>query len=121
MGRKKQSDENFDAIVALARELNALHKQMCDLQRPVVDDVCRRADSVSEHELGHCFDSILDCACIDAGFALFNKLCDTFRSRYPECVKDYIDIYKEIYGDDDETRKKPARQKPAPRKLKKAV
>ena len=121
MGRKKQSDDNFDAIVALARELNALHKQMCDLQRPVVDDVCRRADSVSEDELGHCFDSILDCACIDAGFTLFNKLCDTFLSRYPECVKVYIDIYKEIYGDDDETRKKPARPKPAPRKLKKAV
>ena len=121
MGRDKQSDSSFDGLFELVKQLHALHKQMCKMQRPVVDDVCHRVRTVSEHELGHCFDAILDCACIKDGYALFQKLCDTFRSRYPECVADYIETYEDLYGTEEEKPKKPARRKSSRKTMKKAV
>ena len=38
---------------------------------------------------------------MDYGMRLFTKLCNAFRSRYPECVADYIKINDELYGDDN--------------------
>ena len=56
--------------------------------------------AASEHELEHCFDHVLDISCTDYGLKFFNKLCKTFKARYPVCVTEYIKIQKELYGDD---------------------
>ena len=96
----KMSDPAFEHILELARSLQAIYKQSYELQRPIVDDMCANVDNVSEHELEHCFDHVLDISCTDYGMKLFNKLCRAFEARYPVCVTEYIKIQKELYGDD---------------------
>jgi len=96
----KMSDSAFEHILELARSLQAIYEQSYELQRPIVDDMCANVDNVSEHELGHCFDHVLDISCTDYGMKLFNKLCRAFKARYPVCVTEYIKIQKEFYGDD---------------------
>ena len=96
----KASDSAFGHICELAKALQSVYKQSYELQRPIVDDMCANKDSVSEHELEHCFDHVLDISCTDYGMKLFNKLCRAFKARYPVCVAEYIKIQKEVYGDD---------------------
>lgn len=96
----KMRDPAFEHICELAKALQSVYKQSYELQRPIVDDMCANADNVSEDELAHCFDRVLDISCTDYGMKLFNKLCRTFKARYPVCVTEYIKIQKEVYGDD---------------------
>ena len=96
----KLSDPAFEHILELARSLQTIYKQSYELQRPIVDDLCANADNVSEDELAHCFDFVMDISCTDYGMKLFNKLCGAFKARYPECVTEYIKIQKEVYGDE---------------------
>ena len=95
------SDPAFEHILELAKSLQAIYKQSYELQRPIVDGLCANADNVSERELEQCFDRVLDISCSDCGMKLFNKLCRTFKARYPVCVIEYIKIQKEVYGDDE--------------------
>ena len=97
----KMSDPAFEHILGLVKSLQAIYKQSYELQRPIVDDMCANVDNVSEHELAHCFDRVLDISSTDYGMKLFNKLCRAFKARYPVCVADYIKIQKEVYGDDE--------------------
>ena len=94
------SDPAFEHILELAKALQAIYKQSYELQRPIVEDLCANKNSVTERELAHCFDGVLDVSCTDYDMKLFNRLCKAFKARYPECVSEYIKIQKEVYGDD---------------------
>jgi len=91
----------FRAIVELAKSLQAICRQSYELMRPIVNDACKNPQTVDEDELAHLFDQVLNIGCTDYGMRLFTKLCNAFRSRYPECVADYIKINDELYGDDN--------------------
>ena len=100
--KKKSADKDgFDKLVELAKSLHTLQVQSCALIRPLVDDYCMHPNMVSENDLGHCFDSILDVACCKEGKVLFDKLCAAFAPKYPECVKDYKGFYIEMWGEDE--------------------
>jgi len=99
--KEKMSDPAFEHILELVKSLQDIYKQSYALQRPIVDALCANADNVSERELEQCFDRVLDISCSDCGMKLFNKLCRTFKARYPVCVMEYIKIQKEVYGDDE--------------------
>ena len=86
----------------LVRSLQAVYRQSYELIRPVVNDACKNPQTVDEDELAHIFDQVLNISCTDYGMRLFTKLCNSFRSRYPECVADYIKINDELYGEDNE-------------------
>ena len=94
-------DPAFRAIVELAKSLQAICRQSYELMRPIVNDACKNPQTVDEDELAHIFDQVLNISCTDYGMRLFTKLCNAFRSRYPECVADYIKINDELYGDDN--------------------
>lgn len=94
-------DPAFRAIVELAKSLQAICRQSYELMRPIVNDACKNPQTVDEDELAHLFDQVLNIGCTDYGMRLFAKLCNAFRSRYPECVADYIKINDELYGDDN--------------------
>ena len=94
-------DPAFRAIVELAKSLQAICRQSYELMRPIVNDACKNPQTVDEDELAHLFDQVLNIGCTDYGMRLFTKLCNAFRSRYPECVADYIKINDELYGDDN--------------------
>ena len=95
-------DPAFRAIVELAKSLQAICRQSYELMRPIVNDACKNPQTVDEDELAHLFDQVLNIGCTDYGMRLFTKLCNAFRSRYPECVADYIKINDELYGEDNE-------------------
>ena len=92
----------FRAIVELAQSLQAVYRQSYELIRPIVNDACKNPQTVDEDELEHLFDQVLNISCTDYGMRLFTKLCNVFRSRYPECVADYIKFNDELYGEDNE-------------------
>ena len=94
-------DPAFRAIVELAKSLQAICRRSYELMRPIVNDACKNPQTVDEDELAHLFDQVLNIGCTDYGMRLFTKLCNAFRSRYPECVADYIKINDELYGDDN--------------------
>lgn len=94
-------DPAFRAIVELAKSVQAICRQSYELMRPIVNDACKNPQTVDEDELAHLFDQVLNIGCTDYGMRLFTKLCNAFRSRYPECVADYIKINDELYGDDN--------------------
>ena len=99
---KKQKNEPYGEILALAQELNGLHEQSCSMLKPIVDDCCKHPESVDEKELEHVFDLVLDVSCCLKGKLLFNRLCKSFDQIYPDCVKDYIGFDHEMWGNEDE-------------------
>ena len=98
---KNQKNEPHDEMLALARALNRLHEQSCAMLKPIVDDFCGHPESVDEKELEHIFDLVQDVSCCTNGRCLFNRLCKSFGQIYPDCVKDYIGIDREMWGDED--------------------
>ena len=99
---KKQKNEPYGEILALAQELNGLHEQSCSMLKPIVDDCCKHPETVDEKELEHVFDLVLDVSCCLKGKLLFNRLCKSFDQIYPDCVKDYIGFDHEMWGNEDE-------------------
>ena len=96
--KRKADTPAFDRIVELVQSTQFVFKQSYELLRPIVADMCTNAASVSECDLERVFDRVLDISCADEGRALFNKLCQTFQTQYPECVMDYISFYDETHG-----------------------
>jgi len=91
----------FDGIDALAQSLQSLADQSYVLLKPVVDDVCSNPLTVTQNELEHIFDSVLDVAGISKkGKSLFDRLCKAFAAVYPDSVRAYIDIEREMYGEE---------------------
>ena len=99
--RKKSSD--FDLLVenisSLADSLMAMYRQSYNVLRPIVDDICQRKESVTQNELDHCFDYLLNISCTDFGKRLFDRLCVTFKSKYPDSVDFYVKEDESLYGD----------------------
>ena len=58
-----------ESIFKIAEQINQLHKKAYDTYLPLVDDVCVR--EVSEKELSHLFDSLLDYACDEKILVLY--------------------------------------------------
>ena len=100
--KSKKADSAFEHIVELVKSLQGLYRQSYDLQRPIVEDMCANPDTVTEQELERCFDQVLEISGTDFGMELFNRLCQTFKSRYPESVAAYMKIQNEVYGEDSD-------------------
>ena len=98
--RKKSSD--FDLLVenisSLADSLMAMYRQSYNVLLPIVDDICQRKESVTQNELDHCFDYLLNISCTDFGKRLFDRVCVTFKSKYPDSVEFYVKENESLYG-----------------------
>lgn len=58
---------------------------------PLVDDLCSR--TVSENELSHLLDYLLDFACDEKILELYKMVCRKYLYVYPGCVKFHIEAY----------------------------
>ncbi len=65
---------------------------------PLVEDVCGR--TVSEGELSHLLDYLLGFACDEKMLGLYKKVCRRYLDVYPECIRDYIAAYREMWEDE---------------------
>ena len=80
----------FSAII----ELNKIRQQAYEIYLPIVEELCNR--EVSEEELSHCLDYLLDFADDASMLELYKKLCRRFVYTYPGCINFYVNAYKEM-------------------------
>ena len=66
---------------------------------PLVEDVCSR--NVSEDELSHLLDYLLDFACDEKILGLYKRVCRRYLYIYPSCIKSYIGAYREMREEGD--------------------
>ena len=88
-------DEN---IYQIAEQIVQLHQKAYEVYLPLVEDVCSR--TVSENELSHLLDYLLDFACDEKMLGLYKKLCRRYLYVYPDCIKFYIEAYREMWGEE---------------------
>ena len=89
-------DEN---IYRIAEQIVRLHQKAYEVYLPLVEDVCSR--TVSEDELSHLLDYLLDFACDEKILGLYKKVCRRYLYVYPDCIKFYIEAYREMWEDKD--------------------
>lgn len=89
-----------ESIFQIAKQINQLNQKAYDIYFSVVEDVCRR--EVSEDELSHLLDCLLDFACDEKILALYKKVCRKYLYTYPGCIKFYIEAYREMWNDDND-------------------
>ena len=85
-------DEN---ICRFAERIVQLHQKAYEVYLPLVEDVCSR--TVSEDELSHLLDYLLDFACDEKMLGLYKKVCRRYLYVYPDCIKFYIEAYREMW------------------------
>lgn len=93
-----------ESIFQIAEQINQLHKKAYDTYLPLVDDVYRR--KVSEKELSHLLDSLLDLTCDEKILGLYKRVCRRYLYTYPSCIKFYIDAYREMWENEEKECKK---------------
>ena len=64
----------------------------------LVEDVCSRI--VSEDELSHLLEYLLDFACDEKILELYKRVCRRYLYVYPGCIKFYIEAYREMWDED---------------------
>lgn len=84
-------------IYQLAEQIIQLNQKAYEIYLPVVEDVCSR--KVSEDELSHLLDHLLDFACESKVLDLYKRVCRKHLNIYPSCVKFYIEAYLEMWED----------------------
>ena len=75
-------DEN---IYQIAEQIVQLHQKAYEVYLPLVEDVCSRI--VSEDELSHLLDYLLDFACDEKILGLYKRVC-----------RKYLDVYPVVLG-----------------------
>lgn len=78
----------------IAEQIIQLHQKAYAVYLSLVDDVCNR--KVSEDELSHLLDYLLDLACDEKILGLYKKVCRRYLYVYPGCIKFYIEAYREM-------------------------
>lgn len=89
-----------ESVYQIAEKISKLYQEAYDVYLPLVEDVCSR--EVSEDELPHLLDYLLDFACDEKILELYKKVCRRYLYVYPGCIKFYIEAYWEMWEDKDE-------------------
>lgn len=88
-----------EKIYQIAEQIVQLHQKADEVCLPLVEDVCSR--SVSEDELSHLLDYLLDFVCDEKILELYKRVCRRYLYVYPSCIKFYIEAYREMWEDED--------------------
>ena len=89
-----------EKIYQIAEQIVQLDQKAYEIYLPLVEDVCSRG--VSEDELAHLFDYLLDFACDEKILGLYKRVCRRYLYIYPSCIKSYIEAYREMWEDEGE-------------------
>ena len=86
-------------IMHMARELNKLYKTMYVLYSPEVNRIIK--NKITDTSIIEtCLDNLLNVPTDDC-YDLFLKLCSYYRTINKLSADDYLEIYKELYLDND--------------------
>lgn len=86
-----------ESIYQIAEKISKLYQEAYDVYLSLVEDVCSR--EVSEDELSHLLDYLLDFACDEKILELYKKVCRRYLYVYPGCIEFYIEAYREMWED----------------------
>ena len=88
-----------ESIYQFAEKISKLYQEAYDAYLPMVEDVCSR--EVSENELSHLLDYLLDFTCDEKILGLHKKVCRRYLYVYPKCIKFYIEAHQEMWEDEN--------------------
>ena len=89
-----------ESTYQIAEKISKLYQEAYDVYLPLVEDVYSR--KVSEDELSHHLDYLLNYAWDEKILGLYKKACRRYLYVYPRCVKFYIEAYREMWEDEGE-------------------
>lgn len=89
-----------ESIYQITEKISKLYQEAYDVYVPLVEDVCSR--EVSEDELSHLLDYLLDFVCDEKILGLYKRVCRRYLYTYPSCIKFYIGAYWEIWEDEND-------------------
>lgn len=106
-------------ISELAGSLNAIAQQVHDIYLPIVDDACRR--KLPEDQVSGIMEYLLNYAAFPNILTLYKKMCRNYIYVYPECIAEYIEIYRELYDNDEEQEANENQEKNSERRKKRKI
>ena len=88
-----------ESTYQIAEKISKLYQEAYGVYLPLVEDVCSR--TISEDELSHLLDYLLDFACDEKILGLYKWVCRKYLDVYPGCIRNYIEAYREMWEDED--------------------
>ena len=88
-----------ESIFQIAEQINQLNQKAYEVYLPLVEDVCNR--NVSEDELSHLLDYLLDFACDEKILVMYKRVGRRHLYTYPNCIKFYIEAYRDMWKDEE--------------------
>ena len=89
-----------ERIYQIAEQIVEIHQKAYEVYLPLVEEVCSRI--VSEAEVSHLLEYLLDFACDEKTLRLYKKVCRKYLYVYPKCIKFYIEAYWDMWEDEGE-------------------
>ena len=83
-----------ERIYQIAEQIVEIHQKAYEFYLPLVEDVCSRI--VSEDELSHLLDYVLDFACDEKIRGLYKRVCRRYLYSLDDCIKFYVEAYREM-------------------------
>lgn len=84
-----------ECLYQIAEKIYQINQLAYVIYLPMVEDICNR--KVSEDELSHFLDYLLDFAYDEKMLELYKRVCKNYFYIYPECIKFYIEAYREMW------------------------
>lgn len=88
-----------ERIYQIAEQIAQIHQKAYVVYLPLVENVCNRI--VLKDELSHLLDYLLDFACDEKMLRLYKRVCRSYLYVYPDCIKFYIEAYREMWGEEN--------------------
>ena len=89
-----------ETIYQIAEQIAQLNQEAYEVYLPLAEGICSRI--VSEDELSHLLDYLLDFACDEKILDLYKRVCGRYLYIYPSCIKFYVEAYREMWEDEME-------------------
>jgi hypothetical protein len=94
-------DDMLNGIMGLVEGLRGIQELGVAQYTPVVERIIRTRSRDTRH-IEHTLDHLLDFACHPGGLVLFNSLCRYYYTLDPAATVEYINIYREMWDNEDE-------------------
>lgn len=86
-----------EGIFQIAEQIVQLNQKAYEVCLPLVDNACGRI--VSEDELSHLLDYLLDFAGDKKVLELYKRVCRRYLYVYPRCIQFYVEAYREMWAE----------------------
>lgn len=82
-------------LYQIAEKIDQINQQAYVTYLPMVEGICNR--KASEDEISHFLDYLLDFAYDEKILKLYKRVCKNYLYTYPECIKFYVEAYREMW------------------------